>query len=104
MEVEGEAGGRIVGDDGLVDVHGALGLAGGAGREVKRREVVRVGLGSREIVRGLSDQRVEVVAVLAAADQHDMLEPGQVFANTGDLAAIEPLGRDEDAGAGNLHA
>ena len=78
VQVEGVAAGRVVGDDRLVHVHGALGRAGRAAGEVQQRQVlgpVRGDLASRapraassaarSSVPGLGRRRVDEQHVLA---------------------------------------
>ena len=43
MKVEGELAGHVMGDDRLMHVHRALGLAGGAAGEMEQRQVLGIG-------------------------------------------------------------
>ena len=68
----------MVRDDGLVDVHRALGRAGRAAGEVQKRGLLRVGRRDGEVRAGRGHQRAEVECARrrgpTVADEEDVLE------------------------------
>src|SRR5690606_21331456 len=98
---EGVPGGDVVVEDGLVGVHGALGLPGGPGGEVDQGDVVGGGLPGGVVVPAGLEEGAEVEAVggcpaPTGVDDDDVLEMGETIPDRLDLAAVEEVGRDED--------
>ncbi len=110
MEVEREPSGRVVADDSLVHVDGALRGAGRSAREVDERHVVGGG-GTDLVVVGRRDQQPAVIlgagdtrgrALLA--DEDDVLEVRKRVEEGCHLPAVQSLGRDEDLGPADREA
>jgi len=91
----------VVVEDGLVGVHGALGLPGGPGGEVDQGDVVGAGLPGGVVVPAGLEEGAEVEAVGGApaptgVDDDDVLEVGETIPDRFHLAAVEEVGGDED--------
>ena len=88
----------------LVDVHGALGCAGGATGEVQERRVLGVGGSDLEAVAGAGQEPVVVLRagdgrrLAVVADQEDVLQAGQRGPERRHLPLVEPGGGHQDAG------
>ena len=110
MKVEREAAGHMMRDDGLMHVHRALGLAGGAAGEVKQREILRIGRRDLEIVAGFVHQLMEILGVrnlanlFGAANQQHVLEPGERGSHFGDFAFVQRDGGHQHAAVADANA
>ena len=93
VQVERRGPGGVVGDDGVVDVDGALRRAGGAAGEVQQRHVLGVGRRDLELVGGRGQQLVEADASRRRrrrrADEHDVVERRERVPQRRHLAAVE---------------
>src|SRR5690606_36613998 len=101
VEVEGVASGDVVVEDGLVGVHGALGLPGGPGGEVDEGDVVGGCLPGGVVVPAGLEEGAEVDAVVGCpaptgVDDDDVLEMGETIPDRFHFAAVEEVGGDEN--------
>src|SRR5690606_27141740 len=94
VEVEGVPGGDVVVEDGLVGVHGALGLPGGPGGEVDQGDVVGGGLPGGIVVPAGLEEGAEVEAVggrpaPTGGEDDDARERGETIPGRSQRAAGE---------------
>jgi len=102
MKVEGEAGSRMMRDDGLVDVQGALGFACRPAGEMEQRRIFRIGgrdgharVGRVHQLAKVSHPR-QLPNRRRVADEQDVFEAWERRSERFDLLPIQRVGGDED--------
>ena len=106
MQVQREGAGRVVGGDGVVDVDGALGRAGGAGREVQQGHVLGPGRHDLPVRGGCLHQPFQVqgarLRLAVGVGQQHMPQFGQRAAQLRHLPPVERPGGDEHPAGAQL--